>query len=134
LVAQEVVGWTRFFCNSNLNYKICPEGSQNPAWPISWQGAGCLKGVLLWPLYNSLITIHLASPWSWNSPQLLAKRQDNSDITCFQILVWLADYHSGSSYIMCYWIWLLYFVEDLILVCPGRLQSLVIFTKRLDTI
>jgi hypothetical protein len=33
-------------------------------------GVGCPKGVSLWPLNGCLITIHLASPWSWNLPSL----------------------------------------------------------------
>ena len=34
-----------------------------------WAPVGRPKGVSLWPLNCPLITIHLASPWSWNLPK-----------------------------------------------------------------
>jgi hypothetical protein len=54
-----------------------PCGLADPGRPISRHGAGHLQGVSLWPHNDLLITIHLASPWSWNSPSPLEADHEN---------------------------------------------------------
>jgi hypothetical protein len=45
-----------------------PWGRSTTGQLIGRPGAGCPQDVSFWPHSCPLITIHLASPWSWNSP------------------------------------------------------------------
>jgi hypothetical protein len=54
--------------NNNWKTPIAPWGRPTPGRPIGQLGVGHPKGILLWPHSSPLITIHLASPWSWNLP------------------------------------------------------------------
>jgi hypothetical protein len=63
-----------------------PKGRPTPGRPIGRPGVGPPKGILLRPLNDRLISIHFASPWSWNSP--ITNNQERSLIDVNRWLHW----------------------------------------------